>query len=123
MNNGTILILEDELLIARMYSILFGQAGYSVFLADHSKDIVGLVRSLNPDFIILDNQLKYKQSGFETALQLRHSGNNTPIVFTTGNAEQVAKDFVSKVSCSYYRIKPIDCAELLRFITNQLKKA
>jgi DNA-binding response OmpR family regulator len=120
MQKKKILILEDELLIAKMYSLIFEKEGFSVCMSDSVTDIIALVNSQLPDYIIMDNQLKNKQSGFEAALLLRESGNLTPIIFTTGNAENIAKNFVTQVTNSSYKIKPIDGQELMEFIQHHL---
>jgi DNA-binding response OmpR family regulator len=121
MQKKKILILEDELLIAKMYSLIFEKEGFSVCMSDSVTDIVDLVNSERPDYIVMDNQLKNKQSGFEAALLIRKSGNQTPIIFTTGNAENIAKNFVREVANSSYKIKPIDGQELMKFIQSHLK--
>lgn len=104
-----------------MYTLLFEQAGYEVIVFNTVNDIVALVNSLKPDFIVMDNQLKNKQSGFEAALLLRGAGIQVPIVFTTGNAENITREVVSRVSNSSYQIKPIDVNGLLSTVQRSLK--
>jgi DNA-binding response OmpR family regulator len=122
MGKNKILILEDELLIAKMYALFFEQAGYEVIIFNAVNDIVALVESVGPDYIVMDNQLKNKQSGFEAALLLREAGIQTPIVFTTGNAENTTREVVSRVENSSYQIKPIDVKELLSRVKQALHK-
>ena len=116
-----ILILEDELLIAKMYSLLFEKEGFTVSVSDHARDIGNLVNRFEPDYIIMDNYLKNKESGFEAASELRKMGIQTPILFTTGGAENVTREFSDKVSNSSYMIKPIEGKELLHFVMGRLQ--
>jgi CheY-like chemotaxis protein len=121
MDKKKILLLEDEVLIAKMYTLLFEQAGYDVNVLNSANNIIALVQILAPDFIVMDNQLKNKQSGFEAAHLLRQAGIQTPIMFTTGNAENITREVVSQVANSSYQIKPIDVKKLLSTIQRSMQ--
>lgn len=116
-----VLIVEDELLVAKMYSIILEKNGYDTRVSAVVNDLEVILKEFTPDIIILDNQLKFKQSGFEAAIDLRRNGINLPIIFTTGNSETVAKDFVDQITNSTYKIKPIDGYEILTEINGILK--
>lgn len=50
----TILIIEDEKILAGMYRDKFNQAGYKVFWASDAEEGLKLAKTKSPDLIILD---------------------------------------------------------------------
>ena len=104
-----------------MYTLILEKGGYKTSVVSVVDQLEGVIESFSPEIIVMDNQLKHKQSGFEASILLRANGINLPIIFTTGNSENLAKEFVLKVSNSTYKIKPIDGYELLEAINSILK--
>ena len=121
MSSKRVLIFEDELLVAKMYTLILEKNDFETKVVSVVNDIENVILNFSPDVIVMDNQLKNKESGFEASLMIREKGINIPIVFTTGNSETLAKEFITKVNNSNYMIKPIDAFDLLNAINLIIK--
>ena len=113
-----ILIVEDELIISKMYERLLTREG---------NEVVGRSTNLNdsriqfdehqPEIILLDLTLKNGEDGFQLANELRQKGNQTPIIFTTGDSRKEIIQKLSKIEHSTFLSKPINMNELFNVIS------
>jgi len=113
-----ILIVEDELIISKMYERLLTREGH---------EVVGRTTNLNdsrvqfdihqPEIILLDLTLKNGEDGFQLAKELRKKGNQTPIIFTSGDSRKETVLKLSKIEHSTFLSKPINMEELYNVIS------
>src|SRR6478609_2686453 len=82
--NKTILIIEDDKILADMYSDKFSLGGYSVMSASDGEKGLELALSSKPDLILLDLALP-KLKGMDVMGTLRTSdwGKTVPIIVLT----------------------------------------
>ncbi|MBX7094149.1 MAG: response regulator [Flavobacteriales bacterium] len=116
-----VLIVEDELLIAKVYSIHFSKSGVQVIATvTHPDDAIEIMKNETPDAIILDVQLKGGADGIGFARLLRKSWNG-PIVFTTGNSYIKTNQDISDIPNCFVMTKPVESELLLRKIREMMK--
>jgi CheY-like chemotaxis protein len=123
MEKEKILIVEDEILIARDTESKLKKMGYIVtgIAASHDEAIAAI--NLNkPDLILMDIRIKGQMDGIDTALEVQEK-YRIPVVFQTAHADDatVAR---ARVTGSYgYLVKPIKDTEFKIAVENALYKA
>jgi two-component system cell cycle sensor histidine kinase/response regulator CckA len=104
--NTTILIVEDEGLIALDLRKKIEQAGYSVpMIADNAADALLSVERLRPSLVLMDIRLRGAQDGIETADQIRRNFH-IPVMFVTAHADQDTLDRAKITEPFGYIVKP-----------------
>jgi DNA-binding response OmpR family regulator len=116
-NHKTVLIAEDELLIAGVLKLQFQNLGYEVENVADGSLVFKKALQLKPDIIILDINLKGNCDGVESGKKIRQAGINCPIVFTTGNSYQETQKQVHELKNTRILIKPVDFEQLLYIIS------
>jgi len=111
-----ILLVEDELLIAKVLRMQLENLGYEVVNVTDANQAVDQTQQFHPDFIILDNYLKNKTSGIEAAYSIRKLGIETPIIFVTGNSFEITSIQTKTISNSLVLSKPIIFEELINHL-------
>jgi two-component SAPR family response regulator len=100
----SVLIVEDEAIVAKDYKIMLEKAGFIVIgIADTSSEAFALAKKDKPDIIIMDINLKGEVSGIETA-KIIYDFYKPEIVFITGFEEEVL--LFADIQYKYIR-KPI----------------
>ncbi|MES2838188.1 MAG: response regulator [Bacteroidota bacterium] len=116
-----ILIVEDELIISKVYSLYLIKQGYTVTACvTNAEDALKFYSENLPDLVVLDVRLKNDGNGIEVAKQLRKLGN-TPIIFTTGNSAMIMDELNKEISNTSTLIKPVPVENLLSEIKKILK--
>jgi DNA-binding NtrC family response regulator len=102
MNKNTLLIVEDEAIIAWDMKQILVQEGYDVPpIAVSAREAVEYTRKYKPDVILMDIILKGKETGLDAFYQIRKEGI-VPTIFITGNAH-LLKNLESE-GISNYRV-------------------
>ncbi len=117
MTPKSILIVEDEAVVALDLSLLLEKSGYRVTRICNSSD--QLFDEINcfshPDLILMDVHIKGSLDGTEASLKIKKL-YNIPVIFLTAYAD---RDTITKAKNSYpygYIIKPYDKRKLLIII-------
>lgn len=85
MKNITILIVEDEAIIAMELKQTLEKQGYRVCpIASSANDAIRLAEHHQPDIILMDILLKDKKTGIQAAKTICEK-INIPIIYMTGN--------------------------------------
>lgn len=112
-----VFIVEDELIIAKVFEKLLKNEGNEVSLFRSGEDVVEHILNNNkPELIIMDVQLKGKLNGFETAKLLRKT-TVAPIIFTTGNQKSSAEKQAAEINNSHLLIKPVNFDDILAILS------
>ena len=118
-----ILIVEDELIIAKNTAKKLSKLGYSVEgIVSSGKAALEQVNRQQPDLILMDIAIKGAIDGIETAIRIRKEVADIPIIFLTAYANEQTVDRASKTGCYGYLIKPFKEAELQATIKISLNK-
>jgi DNA-binding response OmpR family regulator len=120
MNEGKILIVEDEPSIAEVVSLYLRRAGYRVTVVDDGeKALESLARQL-PDLVVLDLMLP-KVPGLEIARWLREQGD-TPIIMLTARREEHDRIAGLELGADDYVVKPFSPQELVSRVRAVLRR-
>ena len=121
MSGETILVVEDEGLIALHLTELLEKAGYRVGAPAYSGEMVlrDFEKSPHPDLILMDIALAGKLDGIETARQIREK-YTIPVIFLTAYSNQNRIEQAKAVSPHGYLMKPVMEDELFAAIHRAL---
>ena len=115
-----ILIVEDEVKIARFVTLELQHEGYEVQAAHDGRTGLALCESWQPDLLILDLMLP-ELSGIEVCRRLRQS-SDLPIIMLTAKDDVSDKVMGLDMGADDYMTKPFAIEELLARIRVCLKK-
>jgi two-component system, OmpR family, response regulator ArlR len=120
MNNQRILIVEDEIKIARFLELELKHEGYDVDQAHDGRE--GLNKALEKEFdlIILDIMLP-SMNGIEVLRRLRQN-SEIPVIMLTAKDETMDKVIGLDMGADDYVTKPFVIEELLARIRSALKR-
>ncbi|MGI0480109.1 diguanylate cyclase [Geminocystis sp. CENA526] len=122
MNPVKILIVEDELLIARTLSKKLEKMGYQLTGIVSSGDAaLESIRKTPPDLILMDIVIKGDKDGIETAREIDQN-YHLPIIYLTAYADDQTLERAEETGCYGYILKPYLEKELHANIKMALKK-
>jgi len=125
MNKKTILIVEDETIIAINLKEMLIDLGYEVcgITNNKCKTLELLESDVVPDLILMDIYLKGETTGIELSKILKKSIPFVPIIFLTANSELSTIKEASSASAYGYLLKPIKERVLVANIELALHKS
>ena len=122
MNKYTVLIVEDERIIAESFKLTLESNNYQVVgICKREQQAIELIKNYYPDIVLMDINLGGSESGIDIAEEINRIVN-IPIIFITAYADS---ETVSSASNSFpygYIVKPILEKELLATVQVALKK-
>lgn len=122
MNNASILVVEDESLVAKDIQSRLKRFGYTVpDIASSGEKAIKKATEFCPDLVLMDIQLKGKMDGVEAAQQI-HVSFNIPIIYITANADESTLERAKRTSPFGYILKPFKEKELKTIIEITLSK-
>lgn len=103
---GKVLIIEDDNLIAKIYSTRLSQDGYEVKVADNGKDGLGLIKTFKPNVVLLDIMIP-KISGLEILKIIKKDAHtkNIPIIVYSNLGKDDGIKQAKALGASEYIIK------------------
>jgi DNA-binding response OmpR family regulator len=107
-----ILIVEDEVSLARAIKRILEQKGYFADVVHDGLSAVDYAKGMPYHLIILDVMLP-KMDGFEVVRQLRRDGVNTPVLMLTARTTTADKVTGLNYGADDYMTKPFEPEELL----------
>lgn len=106
-----ILVVEDEIKLARFVELELKHEGYEVFVANDGRTGVEMFFEKEPDLIILDLMLP-QLSGIEVCRRIRKE-SDVPIIMLTAKGETMDKVMGLDSGADDYMTKPFAIEELL----------
>lgn len=116
-----ILIVEDEVLLAKSLQEILEDSGHEVSSAYDGQEGLELARSTPFDLLILDLMLP-KLNGFQVARTLRKERNGIAILMLTAKSDILDRVEGLDSGADYYLTKPFDKRELLACINALLRR-
>lgn len=111
---ASILIVEDEMIIAAKISMYLTDLGYAVAgILPRAEDVLSHLEDSRPDIVLLDIQLKGSMTGIDLAHLLRND-HQLPVVFLTANSDDATFQLAKEARPYAFLTKPFDRQELAR---------
>ena len=117
-----ILLVEDELNIARPLQFNLEQEGYKVHSTPSGKEALALYGRESFDLIILDLMLE-EMDGYEVARQVRQKDQRLPIIMLTAKSTVEDRIHGLELGADDYIIKPFHLRELLLRVERMLERS
>ena len=117
--SSKIAIIEDDQAISQMYRIKFETEGFTVETAGNGKLGLDLIKSMQPDIILLDLMMP-EMNGEEMLQLLRKTdwGKDIKVIILTNTGEQEAPPSIKDMGVSAFILKadmtPRQVAELVK---------
>jgi two-component system response regulator PrrA len=110
----TILIIDDNVQLARGFAQALTGAGYSVHVAHTAEDGLHLARTQDPDAIILDIRMPFVNGvGFLYRLRSLPTHQQTPVMVVTGGSVSEETRAELRDLRAALRFKPLGLSDLL----------
>lgn len=116
-----ILLIEDEVKLARFVEIELTYEGYQVSVKNDGFEGLTAARELHPDIILLDWGLP-GLTGVEICRRLRSTGDKVPIVLLTAKDEISDRVAGLDAGADDYVVKPFSIEELLARVRAHLRR-
>ena len=105
---ATILVVEDEGIVAREIQNMLKQRGYTVpAIVDSGEKAIEEAAALHPDLVLMDIVLKGNVDGVEAAEQIR-ARFDIPVVYLTAHAMESTLQRAKITEPYGYLLKPFD---------------
>ena len=119
-----ILLVDDELSIAKLEKLLLERVGYFVTMRTSSSDALEAfkVNPLNFDLVISDMTMP-NMTGIQLARELKQIRPDIPIIICTGFSEWINEEKAEKIGIEGFITKPVIKSELSKIIRKVLDKA
>ncbi len=122
MPDTKILIVEDEVIVAKNIEKRLLTAGYRVTgIATAAEEAISMVASHKPDLVLMDIKLKGEMDGIDAANAIKKS-YRLPIIYLTSYADEETFQRAKITEPFGYLIKPFDLKELNRSVEIALYK-
>lgn len=101
-----IAIIEDDAAIHQMYRMKFESEGFDVQLASDGKAGIELVKTFQPDIVLLDLQMP-EVDGTEALREIRHNdwGKDVPVIILTNLGEEESPQELKSLDVAGYIVK------------------
>lgn len=108
----TILVVEDDPVLQKMYTEKFNFEGFKILNAKDGEEALTISLSQRPDIILLDIMLP-KMSGTDFLEKLRQDpkGKNVPVIALTNLTEEDEKQKAIKLGVKAYLVKAMQTPE------------
>lgn len=123
MENGAILIVDDNPVNLKLARVLLAAEGYQLRTAADAEEALATLASFRPCLILMDIQLP-RMDGLELTRLLKANPETRGIVViaVTAYAMKGDEDRAREAGCDDYVVKPIDTRALPRMIARHLSK-
>ena len=104
----SVLIVEDNRLIAFQVSQELKSAGFKVTVANTGEGAIKLVKECDPDIILMDVNLDEERDGVEIMQVIHNENGFIPNIFLTGYSEEDLSSRINDPSKAVILEKPVD---------------
>lgn len=121
MNTKTVLVIDDEEVIATAISRALKREGYSVIITSDYKTSIKVIANSEIDLIISDVMLPYT-GGFDIVEYVKNNEvlKNTPVILVTGMDKDIL--YSSSIKADAVVSKPFDMERLIALVKINLKE-
>jgi CheY-like chemotaxis protein len=117
----SILVVDDEFIIANSLSMQIEEMGYSVCgVAATAREAVELAQAHRPDIVLMDVRLKGEEDGVDAALAI-HDTTASKVIFITGSREPATMARIELDHATAVLFKPIYGQQLRMAVEDALR--
>jgi CheY-like chemotaxis protein len=118
MTMRSILIVEDEFIIAMLIEKQVRKLGYHIAgMVTSGEQAIQQVRKGATDLVLMDIKINGNLDGIQTMLEIRQF-SDIPVIYITGNSDSTTREMAEETGPTGYIIKPID-SNVLRMTIEQ----
>ena len=121
MTEGTVLVVEDEPMVAEVVERYLRRDGYDVAIVHDGKAALDEFQTFAPDLVVLDLMLP-KIDGREVCRRIR-SRSQTPVIMLTARGEEIDKLVGLELGADDYVTKPFSPRELVARVKAVLRRS
>lgn len=118
----TVLVVEDDQPLSRLFGTILGRNGYNAHTVCTASAALHCLEQEYVGLIITDVMLP-DMDGFELIRQLRESGSTLPILLVTARETLADKERGFTAGADDYMVKPVEVEELLLRVRALLRRA
>jgi CheY-like chemotaxis protein len=119
----SILIVEDEVILARLMEMMLQSKGYTVVgRVSTAEEAINVCKNQLPDLVLMDIFIKGNMNGIEAVNTIRQFANPS-IIYVTGNSDLFTQEQANETNPSGYLIKPVNANTLFRAVQDALAPA
>jgi CheY-like chemotaxis protein len=121
MGSATILMIEDNTINMKLFSVMLESAGYSVLWAENAEEGIPLIEREMPNLILMDIGLP-GMDGLEATRRLKGNPQTAsiPIIAVTAHSLQSDREEAIRAGCTEYIAKPVRMNHFLDTIAGVL---
>jgi two-component system cell cycle response regulator DivK len=116
----TLLLVEDNEMNRDMLARRLERKGFDVITAVNGEEAIAAAKSEKPELILMDMEIPIIDGWTATRQIKRTISANIPIIALTAHAMSTDREKALAAGCDDYATKPIDFAQLLIIIEQQL---
>ncbi|MBY9081606.1 response regulator transcription factor [Paenibacillus sp. HN-1] len=120
MDNGTLLLVDDETEIIKLMQIYLENEGYRLLTASNGEEAVQIVRRERIDLMVLDIMMP-NMDGLEACMKIRET-EKFPIIMLSAKGQDLDKITGLSLGADDYVTKPFSPLELVARIKSQLRR-
>ncbi|MCX8132195.1 MAG: response regulator transcription factor [Clostridia bacterium] len=117
-----VLVVEDEASIRKFITINLERNGFHVIEADSGEKAIVMVKTFNPDIVVLDIMLP-GIDGFEVCRKIREDMPGMVIIMLTAKSQDMDKITGLELGADDYMVKPFNPLELIARIRTILRRS
>lgn len=114
-SRANILIVDDEVVIQKLFSDFLANSNYSLFCASNNQEAREILKSFDIDIMLLDIYMG-QDSGIDLIPEAREVSLTTEIIVISGTSRVADAIKVMKYGVADFLLKPIKKNELLRLV-------
>jgi DNA-binding NtrC family response regulator len=112
-----ILIVEDEVYIAKALEMDFEDKGYDVIgISSDFTNTISMIKKSKPDIVITDVNLRSTKDGIDIAKWINNFNRDTSVIFMTGYNETVISKRIKEVQHLGILEKPINVNDVMYIV-------
>jgi DNA-binding response OmpR family regulator len=115
-----VLLVEDERVLARIYSRGLVAAGFVVDLAADGAEGFERLLAGSYDVVVSDVRMP-RMDGLDLLQQVRRLRPNVPVVLVTGQLDDRSYELARELGTARYLLKPVTMAQLARAVQGAAK--
>ena len=121
MEQHSILVVDDELLIRDLLYDFFQQQGWNISVADNGEKALEILRERKIDLLLTDIKMP-QMDGLSLTSQVRTMYPHIPVVLMTGYPSVETAVEGIRVKVEDYIIKPFNINKLFKTLKSQIEK-